>query len=278
MIRKLYPQGKKKAFNVTYDDGVLQDVRFVELLNKYKLKGTFNLNSALMDNEFEWMHESGLTVKRLCRKDALNLYEGHEVASHTATHPFMQDLSEEEIISELSEDKRNLGTLFSREVRGFAVPFDYYSKLIEECVKVCGFDYARISEESLCFKPQRDYYNWKATVFHLDETLERLTEEFILCDEELALFQIVGHTYELDTENKWGTFEKIFSQISADRDTLPMTTIEIVDYLRAMDKAQITDEYIENKSDLSLWFSLWGRICEVTPHSCIYLREYGKKL
>lgn len=39
MIQKLYPGGKQKAFNVTYDDGVLQDIRFVELLNKYNLKG-----------------------------------------------------------------------------------------------------------------------------------------------------------------------------------------------------------------------------------------------
>ena len=35
MVKKLYPFGKAKAFNVTYDD-ILQDVRFVELLNKYK--------------------------------------------------------------------------------------------------------------------------------------------------------------------------------------------------------------------------------------------------
>ena len=49
MVKKLYPYGKKKAFNVTYDDGVLQDIRFVELLNKYGLKGTFNLNSGLME-------------------------------------------------------------------------------------------------------------------------------------------------------------------------------------------------------------------------------------
>ena len=44
MIKKLFPQGKEKAFNITYDDGVLQDVPFVNLLNKYNLKGTFNLN------------------------------------------------------------------------------------------------------------------------------------------------------------------------------------------------------------------------------------------
>ena len=55
---KLYPGGKKKAFNITYDDGVLQDERFVALLNKYGIKGTFNLNSQLMREEFSWVHPS----------------------------------------------------------------------------------------------------------------------------------------------------------------------------------------------------------------------------
>ena len=154
MIRKLYPYGKKKAFNVTYDDGVLQDVRFVALLNKYGIKGTFNLNSALMENGFEWTHESGLVVKRLKTEDAAALYKGHEVASHTATHPFMDSLTKEEIVRELTRDKSSLEALFSQEIRGFAIPFDYYSDLIEQCVKECGFEYARISEESFSFKPQ----------------------------------------------------------------------------------------------------------------------------
>ena len=38
-MRKCYPGGKRKAFNITYDDGVIQDVRFVALLNRYGLKG-----------------------------------------------------------------------------------------------------------------------------------------------------------------------------------------------------------------------------------------------
>ena len=54
MIKKLDLNGKAKAFSISYDDGVLQDVRFVELMNKYSLKGTFNLNSGLMETEFEW--------------------------------------------------------------------------------------------------------------------------------------------------------------------------------------------------------------------------------
>lgn len=254
MIKKLYPNGKAKAFNVSYDDGVLQDERFVKLLNAYNLKGTFNLNSGLMENEFEWIHETGCIVKRLSKEKVLSLYDGHEVASHTLTHPFMQEKTENEIMKELETDKKNLEKLFGRQIKGFAVPFDYYSDLIESCVKKCGFEYARISEESLSFAPQPNYHRWKSTIFHLDDSLEKLTEDFIKTNEELALSQIAGHSYDLDTENMWDKIENIFKKISSQDNILPMTTIEIIDYLKAMEQAEITESLIINHSEQTLWF------------------------
>ncbi|WP_407382642.1 polysaccharide deacetylase family protein [Ruminococcus sp.] len=232
MIKKTYPGGKTKAFNVTYDDGVLQDIRFVTLLNQYNLKGTFNLNSGLMENEFEWIHESGKSIKRLSKEKAVPLYQGHEIACHTLTHPYMNDLSEQEILHELQADKANLEKLFGREVKGFAVPFDYYSERIESCVRQSGFSYARISQESRSFMPQTDFFNWKATVFHTDSQLEELTRQFIETDLELAVFQIVGHSYDLDVEDMWDRIENVFRMIAAHDEILPMTTIEIVAYLR----------------------------------------------
>ena len=271
MVRKCYPYGKKKAFNVTYDDGVLQDVRFVALLNRYGLKGTFNLNSALMENEFEWIHETGCVVKRLKTDVVKSLYAGHEVASHTLNHPYMHDLSKEGVMWELSQDKRNLEALFGEKIKGFAVPFDYYSDLIEECVKECGFTYGRISEMSDSFRPQKDFYRWKATVFHCEECLEDLTQQFVETDEELALFQIVGHSYDLDTENMWERMEAIFQVISGQEDILPMTTIEIIEYLKAMEKAEIADQYIQNHSDVSLWFEINHAVYEVKPQEKVIL-------
>ncbi len=39
---------KSKAFTMSFDDGVTQDIRLIDLLNKYGLKATFNLNSSLL--------------------------------------------------------------------------------------------------------------------------------------------------------------------------------------------------------------------------------------
>lgn len=265
MITKLYPYGKRKAFNVSYDDGILQDVRFVNLLNKYGIKGTFNLNSGLLETEFEWTHSNGSIIKRLPISDVVALYDGHEVASHTLTHPYMYELSKEDIMYQLSTDKANLEKLFNREIKGFAIPFDYCSDLIVSCSKECGFYYMRISDESLSFAPPTDFHRWESSIFHCRESLKQLTSEFINCSDELALYQIVGHSYDLDTENKWDDIEEIFKTITAQPDILPMTHIEVVEYLTAMNNVVITENSIENNSSISLWFDIDGKICEIKP-------------
>ena len=59
MIQKLYPGGKQKAFNVTYDDGVLQDIRFVELLNKYHKAVYDKVSPLIKDEEIKnWLKEA----------------------------------------------------------------------------------------------------------------------------------------------------------------------------------------------------------------------------
>ena len=90
-------------------------------------------------------------------------------------------------------------------------------------------------------------------------------------DEELALLQIVGHSYDLDAENMWDKMESVFLRIASQNDILPMTTIELIEYLQAMDQAEITDRYIQNNSVISLWFSINGVPCEVKPMESIEL-------
>lgn len=265
MILRCYPGGKTKAFNITYDDGILQDVRFVSLLNKYGLKGTFNLNSQLMEQEFEWTHETGMVVKRLSMEAARHLYDGHEIASHTLTHPYLNDKSEAELMWEIGEDKRRLEAFFDREVAGFGVPFHFYDEKVADCVRRCGFEYGRMSEETRSFSPWQDPFFWRCGFFHLAPKLDAYVDGFFRTDVELALCQIVGHSYDLDAENLWDKMEEVFRRVSQDPDILPMTHLEIVRYLRAMEQSVINEYVIENRSDLPLWFRFRGEVLRLDP-------------
>ena len=44
----------RKALTFSFDDGNVDDIRLIEILNKYGLKATFNLNSGLLADSFVW--------------------------------------------------------------------------------------------------------------------------------------------------------------------------------------------------------------------------------
>ena len=69
----------------------------------------------------------------------------------------------------------------------------------------------------------------------------------------------------------WGVMEGIFQKVSAAPEILPMTTIELIEYLRAMRKVEITGRRIQNSSDISLRFQIDGNIYEIAANQGIDL-------
>ena len=241
---------------MTYDDGVAQDVRLVQLLNAYGIKGTFNLNSGLMEEEFQWQHPCGMTVKRLPPEAVVGLYDGHEVASHTLTHPYMNALTHQQILEQMVFDKENLERLLEVEVSGFAVPFSYYSEEIAACARIAGFRYARMSEFTNHYDPWQDRYHWKCGFYHVMPGLRDYVSGFLSTDAELALCQIVGHSYDLDAEDLWGETEDIFAAVSMRKDVWLATHLQIVEYLMAMAALEVGENYIRNGSNRKLWLEV----------------------
>ena len=115
--------GKKKAVTFSYDDGVTQDRRLVEMMNTYGVKGTFNLNSGIQSYTNVWEHSKGLLIHRMNIEGLKELYQGHEIAAHCLTHADLPKYDEETIRNEILEDKKNLEERFGQPVVGMAYPF-----------------------------------------------------------------------------------------------------------------------------------------------------------
>ena len=88
-----FPGGKKKALTLSYDDGVEQDIRLIEIMKKYGLKGTFNINSGMYASE-DVVYEPGTIHRRMSKNAVTELYKnsGMEVAAHGLTHPPLTQL------------------------------------------------------------------------------------------------------------------------------------------------------------------------------------------
>ena len=111
----------KKYLVLSFDDGTIYDRRFIELLNKYNIPATLNLNSGL--GGFVWYYDNYFPIERLKLEECGNIFDKHEIASHTLTHPYLTSLSFDELVYQVNEDVSNLENIFNRKIESFGVPF-----------------------------------------------------------------------------------------------------------------------------------------------------------
>ena len=204
----------KKSVTFSFDDGVKQDIPFVEMLNKYGMKCTFNLNTGIASEAQRWVYK-GIDVIHINATDMRDLYKGYEVAVHTLTHPHLENLNEKTIYNEIYRDKCNLEDWFGEEVVGMAYPFGTYDDRVVDIVNKCGIKYARTIESNLDFVPQKDLLRFKTTCCFNNPNVFSVIDRFLESEsDEKQVLYLWGHTYEFDGDGLWGYIEAICKKLS----------------------------------------------------------------
>lgn len=203
----------EKIFVLSFDDGTIYDERFIELLNKYNLPATFNLNSGLED--FVW-YFGDRPIRRIHIKDKAYMYKGHEVASHSYTHPYLTSLSEQQLRDEINKDCMNLKDIFGLDTLGFGVPFTACNEREINIIKNTGhIDYIRLSSMKNDFMFPRDEYHIEISGLYNDENIKERIHDFSRSDLERELFVLCGHSYELEMHNHWDYMEELLQYIKS---------------------------------------------------------------
>ncbi len=222
---------RNKILIFSFDDGVTQDVRLIEIMNRYGIKGTFNINSELLGEKNELVCE-GVRVShnKVKPEDVRIIYSGHEIAGHTLTHPRLPAIEDDaEIIRQVEEDRRKLSELAGYAVTSFAYPCggvnndERVAGLVE---RFTGIKNARTITSSHSFALPKNIYRLDPTVyFHRETELAfELASRFIEAEAtEPMLLYVWGHSYEQDIRNTWDKFEE-FCKLLGGREDICYTT------------------------------------------------------
>ena len=167
-----FPGGKKKALTLSYDDGVEQDIRLIDIMKKNGLKGTFNLNSGCYAPEGT-VYPAGTIHRRMTKNQVTKLYSesGMEVAVHGLTHPHLEQLPINLCLEDIAKDRENLEEQFGAIVRGMAYPYGSFKDTVIECMKTVGIAYSRTTISSRGFSIPEDWLRLEATCHHDDPKL-----------------------------------------------------------------------------------------------------------
>ena len=223
-----------KAVTFSYDDGVTQDKRLIELFDKYGLKATFNINSELLGQPGELLRE-GVVVSHIKNNpdEIKEIYKNHEIAAHTLTHPMLPSLTDDEVIRQVEQDRLNLEKLSGKEVVGMAYPgggVNFNEHVADVIRKNTNIKYCRTTVSSHSFDLQEDLYVFKPTVYHHGEwdKLFELGEKFLQeKSDRPQLLYVWGHAYEFDIHNTWEKFEEFCKLISGYDDIFYGTNREV---------------------------------------------------
>ena len=201
-----FPEGKKKAVTLSYDDCMEEDADLIELLEKYQMKATFNLIPGWFAKEGTTYPE-GETYRLVTEKKAKEMYEHPlvEVANHGNEHKYMTSLTPLEMAEDTILCRKSLESLYGKIIRGMAYPYGWYDDTLIDVLKQCGITYCRTVESTENFDLPENWLAWNPTCHHDDEALFDLADEFVSKQnvERPLLFYVWGHTFEFERNNNW---------------------------------------------------------------------------
>lgn len=275
-MEALFFGGKTKCVTFSYDDGVTQDRRLVELFNKYGVRATFNLNSGCfgrtgMVSDPSFIREA--THNKIEAGEVAKLYAGHEIAVHTVSHPNLVFLDREAIRYEIGQDRKNLEKLVDYPVTGMAYPYGPYDDTVLEVMRECGISYSRTVQSTNSFAIPRDFLMWHPSCHFGDEVMTELIGRFLSDNDERQpyqtrqLFYIWGHSYELDGNETWNKMEETLKMLSGREDTWYATNGEICEYENAVRRLIYNAQHttVKNPSALPVWLDVNGEPVEIKP-------------
>lgn len=259
-----FPNGLLKALTLSYDDGVEQDARLLDIMQKHGLKGTFNLNSGQFAPEGT-VYPEGQIHRRMTEKAIVNLLKdsGQEVAIHAYYHGDLPALPAAHAVWQIVRDKEKLENTFGRIIRGMAYPYGTFSTEFTKTLQNCGVAYARTVQSTHRFDIPNDWLTLPATCHHNDPELMSLARKFAE-DKPYRphMFYLWGHSYEFEADDNWHVIEQFAEYIGRRDDIWYATNIEIHDYIQAWRSMHISADgrRLYNPSAIPLWFAVSGKV------------------
>lgn len=250
-----FPEGKKKALTLSYDDGVQQDIRLCEILDRYGIKCTFNLGAGQL------APDDGVKHWNLSLSEAKELFSryGQDIAAHGYRHLNLGAVSPAQMSYDMVRDRATLETEFDRNVRGMAYAYGSLNNDVLNMLRSCGFCYGRTTRSTESFGMPSDWLRLDPTAHHNNPRLMELARRFVESEVRYGpdMFYLWGHSYEFDSNNNWNVIEEFCEFMGGREDIWYASNTEIYEYAEAYKQLiwRSDSSAVFNPTCRTLWFA-----------------------
>lgn len=281
-----FPEGKAKAVTFSFDDGVRHDIKHAEMMSRYGLKCTYNINTA--------MYGKDETSRRLTQAEVKKyLFDaGHEIAIHGANHIAPGVASSTIGIKDTLECRLALEKDFGCIIRGMAYPDCGITRFhngttkeqVKNYLKALGIVYARsLYGDNNRFELPEDFLEWIPTVDSCNPKIMEYIDEFLTIDykkdntyamlTQPKLFFVWGHSFAYGDDDTWEKWEEICQKLAHQEEVWYATNIEIYEYVKAYQSLVFSadESMVYNPTLKTVWFEVDKKLYYVLPGEMVLI-------
>lgn len=265
-----YPGFTNKAFIFSSDDGNKKaDTTMMGKFRNYGINAAFNL----VGQNYENLTDAQIEEYR-------TLYDGFEIADHSYSHINMTtsntDVTDNDCIEELTKSKAILERVFDTTVYGMAWPYTRSNRTAVLSHVDSVYSYARCSN----LEKGGDYFAAPETVGNdwIWTCIDAYGENIYLNDyldeylgmepARLTLFSLWSHSYYFDVNNCWDEFDTFLENYKNSLQNIwNPKPHEYVEYINAMNSADVSDGKVINNSDVDLYVYIDGQEVVIPANS-----------
>lgn len=146
---------------LTFDDGYLDNYQHaLPRLEKHGMKASFFIPTEMLGKEFHSSYGRYSCMAAAQLRELASL--GHEVGSHTATHPSLVDIPSADAQREIVGSKGRLEDILGEPVVSFAYPKGDYNGVVKQLVGEAGFQFAVTTHEGFLDNTDDRTVDWLA--------------------------------------------------------------------------------------------------------------------
>ena len=140
---------RRPRIGITFDDGFCNALRHgLETLARHQFHAIEFLVADKLGGSNEWEQRDGEAREPLMGVAEVRewLAAGHEIGSHSLTHPYLTRLPRTQAREEIAASRKKLQDLFGRSVEHFCYPYGDWNETVRDLVQEAGYKTACTTE------------------------------------------------------------------------------------------------------------------------------------
>ncbi len=166
---------------ITFDDGFCNVLRFgLKPLARHRFCAIQFLVADLIGKTNEWEQREGEAREPLMDATLIRdwLAAGHDIGSHSCTHPWLTRLPRDQAREEISASKKKLEDRFGRKVVHFCYPYGDWNETVRDLVQEAGYKTACTTDPGINMQSQSPFELKRFTVRYPSRKLKAILGRF----------------------------------------------------------------------------------------------------